>query len=59
MKCFKCGKSLNESGGLFRVNERGVPGVFGCINCIPEDKKPDIDVETIVSIVDKENKTTH
>jgi hypothetical protein len=48
-----------QSGGLFRVNEKGVPGIFGCIECIPDDKKPDVDVETIVSIIDKENKTTH
>ena len=59
MKCFKCEKSLKESGGLFRVNEKGVAGIFGCINCVPEDKKPDVDIETITSIIDKENKTIH
>lgn len=59
MKCFKCGKTLMQSGGLFRVNEKGQPGIFGCVICIPEDKKPDVDVETIVSIMDKQNKTIH
>lgn len=59
MNCFKCGKTLKQSGGLFRVNEKGVPGIFGCIDCIPEDKKPDVDVETITSIIQKENETTH
>lgn len=59
MKCFKCEKTLKESGGLFRVNEKGVPGIFGCIVCVPENKRPDVDVEAITSIIDKENKTVH
>lgn len=59
MKCFKCGKDLKQSGGLFRVNEKGVPGIFGCINCIPDLVKPDVKVETLVSIIEKVNKTIH
>lgn len=59
MKCFKCGKTVKESGGLFRVNEKGVPGIFGCIICIPEDKRPDVDVESIVSIIDSQEKVLH
>lgn len=58
MKCYKCGFGLAKVA-LFRINEKGTPGIFGCSKCISSDKQPDVDVETIVSIIEKENKITH
>jgi hypothetical protein len=59
MKCYKCGKSLMQSGRLFWVNGKEKSGIFGCICCIPDDKKPDVGIEALVSITNKEDKTTH
>ena len=34
MKCRKCGRGIPEGASLFRVNEKGVKGIWECERCV-------------------------
>lgn len=39
VKCCFCPKTVEE-GPLFRINEKGVPGIFACRECIRLSDSP-------------------
>jgi hypothetical protein len=51
MKCFVCGCTA-WSRALYRVNEKGVPGVWACEEHIPRGKEPDPEVHDIIKALE-------
>jgi len=57
-KCFHpmCDKKFPRDS-LFRVNAKGQPGIWACLHHIKNtDKSPDPLLETIVQILERNNK---
>ena len=53
MHCIKCGGSLAEGLSLFRVNEKGVPGIWNCFPCLPKDQTDPELVKIVKTLEDK------
>ena len=54
-KCYVCNKSHREIS-LFRVNDKGVEGVFACKQHLPKTVKVDKVVKDVIKVVDDANK---
>ena len=50
MKCEWCGKGPADGTSIFRVNEKGVDGIWRCEADL--DRKPPDDVYELVSIIE-------
>lgn len=48
MKCFQCDASMATGATLFRVNEKGVPGIWACTS---HRLKVDPIVDALVSVI--------
>ena len=57
MKCEWCGLVPQDGTTVFRVNEKGVPGIWRCEKDL--DRKPPDDVAEIVAILESNNAPTH
>ena len=59
MKCCYCGFSVNK-GTLFRINEKGVPGIWSHEQCMKK-QDPNIpeDVYQITSIIESNKSKSH
>lgn len=51
MQCFACGRDVSKHT-LFRINEKGVTGVWACRDHVPDDMKVDPVVREIADIID-------
>jgi uncharacterized protein YwgA len=58
MKCEKCGKGPADGVSVYRVNEKGVKGIWRCVNHLEPEKHPAPDTETVklVNILEEWNK---
>jgi hypothetical protein len=56
MRCTKCG---NFPVAVYRINEKGVPGIFHCLGCLNEQQKieheEDIDFCETIARGDNDN----
>lgn len=43
MKCEICGKGMKEGVSLYRVNRKGIAGVWRCPNCLTNSQAEAID----------------
>jgi hypothetical protein len=61
MSCCICNRGLAEGVSLYRVNEKGVPGVWACEVHIVRFpfKKPDPIVAEIVAVIEADGKKKH
>ena len=52
-KCCICQKSVTEVGVLYRVNAKGVPGIYACKQHLAQTDapKPDEEVEELANII--------
>ena len=57
MKCEWCGLRPQDGVSLYRVNEKGVPGIWRCEKDL--DRKPPEDVVEIVAILESANAPFH
>lgn len=57
MKCEWCGKGLQDGVSLFRVNEKGVPGIWRCEADL--DRRPDEQVAQIVAAIESADAKRH
>ena len=57
MKCEWCGLGPQDGTTVFRVNEKGVPGIWRCEKDL--DHKPPDDVVEVVAILESNNAPTH
>jgi len=57
MKCEWCGLGPQDGVTVFRINEKGVAGIWRCEKDL--DRKPDEDVAEIVAILESGNARTH
>ena len=55
MKCEWCGKGPADGTSVFRINEKGIPGIWRCEADL--DRKPDEDVYELVSIIESAQTT--
>lgn len=53
MKCEWCGKGPQDGVSLYRINEKGVPGIWRCEADL--DRRPDEDVAELVGIIEAAN----
>ena len=57
MKCEWCGLGPHDGITVFRVNEKGVPGIWRCEKDL--DRKPPDDVAEIVAILESDRVPIH
>jgi len=50
MVCYRCGRTPWDRA-LYRVNEKGVEGIWACEECLPPEKAPDPEVKAIMDLL--------
>lgn len=54
MNCIFCHKGMADGVSLFRINEKGVPGIWACREHRSlSDQKLDAEVDEIVSLIER------
>lgn len=56
MQCFRCGKTPDEAGALYRTNPKGQPGIWACEEHMPDPGTIDTEVKNLVDIIQEYNK---
>ena len=53
MKCIFCQKGLAEGVALYRINQKGVPGVWACLADRPKTDAPiDPEVDRLIRAIE-------
>lgn len=58
MKCEICGQGPIDGVSLFRVNEKGVIGIWRCKTDLTHEQEADLEMEvlSIVQIIEQDNR---